>query len=392
MNLRRLRILLTALCVVLTFFTAGVYSKVAYGQGRDRIQADTEREAEQELTNVLVVLKRGGQPKDSHTWWIRSDGNSTAYSETDVELPLRSLLKSSVDGGSFDTLTQKGSTYIVYTRRIADEEALVSIVDRSDEQDRLGSLRRNLVLGLLALTAVAGALGWFLSGRSLAPARRDLVERRGFLADAAHEMRTPLAVIQASASQALARPREQGEYVRSLSEIRSAAERAAAGVNELLDLARLESGQAIPRLAPLRLDLLAEEVAASVRADDCTLEASPSAVAVVVDADMALLRQAIDNVVRNATRRAGTVRLVTTVDGRDGVLAVEDDGPGFDPAVLPHVFDRYRRGDGKGEVGIGLSLVKAILAAHGGVAAAANRPEGGASVTLRVPLTRAGLG
>ena len=142
----------------------------------------------------------------------------------------------------------------------------------------------------------------------------------------------------------------------------------------------------------MRLDLLAEEVAASVRADDCTLEASPSAVAVVVDADMALLRQAIDNVVRNATRRAGTVRLVTTVDGRDGVLAVEDDGPGFDPAVLPHVFDRYRRGDGKGEVGIGLSLVKAILAAHGGVAAAANRPEGGASVTLRVPLTRAGLG
>ena len=392
MNLRRLRILLTALCVVLTFFTAGVYSKVAYGQGRDRIHADTERQVEQELTKVVVVLRRGGQPKDSRTWWIRSDGSSDAYSETDIEPPLRSLLQSTGDGGSFDTFTQKGSTYLAYTRRIADEEALVTIVDRSEEDDRLGSLRRNLVLALLAITLVAGALAWFLSGRVLAPARRDLVERRGFLADAAHEMRTPLAVIQASASQALARPRQSDEYVRSLSEIRAAAERAAAGVNELLDLARLESGQAIPRLAPLRLDLLAEEVAASVRADDCTLEASPSAVAVVVDADMALLRQAIDNVVRNATRRAGTVRLVTTVDGRDGVLAVEDDGPGFDPAVLPHVFDRYRRGDGKGEVGIGLSLVKAILAAHGGVAAAANRPEGGASVTLRVPLTRAGLG
>jgi signal transduction histidine kinase len=147
----------------------------------------------------------------------------------------------------------------------------------------------------------------------------------------------------------------------------------------------------MPRLAPLRLDLLAEEVAASVRTEDCTLEASPADAAVVVDADMALLRQAIDNVVRNATRRAGNVRLVTTIDGRDGVLAVEDDGPGFDAAVLPHVFDRYRRGDGKGEVGIGLSLVKAILAAHGGAVGAANRPEGGASVTLRVPLTRAGL-
>ena len=62
------------------------------------------------------------------------------------------------------------------------------------------------------------------------------------------------------------------------------------------------------------------------------------------------------------------------------------------PLLVSEVFERYRRGDSRGEVGLGLTLVQAILAAHGGEARAANRAEGGAAVTLRVPLTRTGLG
>ena len=392
MNLRRLRWLLTALAGAIALVTVLVPALIAYSKGSDRIRNDGERQAEYEISRVLLALRRNEKPKDSPTWYIRSDGNSEAYSDTGVDPPLRNLLKSAGDGGTFNRFTTiSGDDYLAYTRKLADGEALVTIVDRSDEVHRLSSLRLRLGLLTAALIAAATAAGWFVAGRALAPARRALVERRGFLADAAHEMRTPLAIIQASASQALSRPRENEEYVRSLSEIRSASERAAAGVNELLDLARLETGQAIPRLAPLRLDLLAEEVAASTRADGCVVEAAPSTVAVVVDADMALIRQALDNVVRNAVRRSHKVELSTSVDGRDGVLTVSDDGPGFDAAVLPHVFDRYRRGDTRGEVGIGLSLVKAILAAHGGDAGAANRPEGGAAVTLRVPLTRAGL-
>jgi len=391
-NLRRLRWLLTALAGAIALVTVLVPALIAYSKGSDRIRNDGERQAEYEISRVLLALRRNEKPKDSPTWYIRSDGNSEAYSDTGVDPPLRNLLKSAGDGGTFNRFTTiSGDDYLAYTRKLADGEALVTIVDRSDEVHRLSSLRLRLGLLTAALIAAATAAGWFVAGRALAPARRALVERRGFLADAAHEMRTPLAIIQASASQALSRPRENEEYVRSLSEIRSASERAAAGVNELLDLARLETGQAIPRLAPLRLDLLAEEVAASTRADGCVVEAAPSTVAVVVDADMALIRQALDNVVRNAVRRSHKVELSTSVDGRDGVLTVSDDGPGFDPAVLPHVFDRYRRGDTRGEVGIGLSLVKAILAAHGGDVGAANRAEGGAAVTLRVPLTRAGL-
>jgi signal transduction histidine kinase len=204
-------------------------------------------------------------------------------------------------------------------------------------------------------------------------------------------MRTPLAVILASSSQALARPRSSEEYVRSLSEIRSAAERASTGVNEMLDLVRFESGQMMPRIGPLRLDLLAEEVAASVRPDGVETVAeivADPADPVVVAADMALLRQAIDNVVRNAARRSTRVELLAHVDGRDGVIDVVDDGPGFDPAVLPRVFERYQRGDRRGEAGIGLAIVKAIATAHGGSVAARNNDGGGATVSIRIPLAR----
>jgi signal transduction histidine kinase len=232
---------------------------------------------------------------------------------------------------------------------------------------------------------LATAAGWLLTRRALRPARQLLADQSGFLADAAHELRTPLSVIQASASQALSRPRGEEEYVRSLAEIRAAAERAAAGVSQLLELARLDAGQTLPRLAPLRLDLLAEEVAVSVREDGCEIAAEPGP-SVVVGADMALLRQALDNIVRNAARRAAHVTVRSWPDGRDGVVEVADDGPGFLPDQLPHVFERFRRGDQSGSSGLGLAIVRSILAVHGGTVEAANRPEGGAVFRLRVPL------
>jgi signal transduction histidine kinase len=70
------------------------------------------------------------------------------------------------------------------------------------------------------------------------------------------------------------------------------------------------------------------------------------------------------------------------------VIDVIDDGPGFDPAVLPRVFERYQRGDRRGEAGIGLAIVRAIAHAHGGSVAAANNADQGATVSIRIPLSR----
>jgi two-component system, OmpR family, sensor kinase len=390
MKLRRLRGLVTLACVLMSLAASVPLARTYLHANGSKLDTIAIERARFQIAEAMVIAATGEEPKDKFVWYSPPDGSQPrAFSKSQLALPFGPLFpKDSLDE-RVERFRQGGVNYLAFSEPIRKGEGWATAVELTDLDRERASARRWTLLWSALLALLSGLIGWWLAGRVIRPARQALSERRGFLADAAHEMRTPLSVILASASQSLSRPRSSEEYVRSMAEIRAAAERASAGVNELLDLARLESGQAMPRRAPLRLDLLAEEVAASVRADGVTLTAEPGAAAVVVDADMALLRQAVDNVVRNAVRRAGNVTLTTTLDGRDGVLTVSDDGPGFDPATLPHVFDRFRRGDARGEAGLGLSLVHAICAAHGGEVQAANRPEGGAAVTIRVPLSRA---
>ncbi len=320
-------------------------------------------------------------------WIVNSnDGWAEPLGQLGLEPPLVTWARDVGEFPEFRSYSQDNEGYEGYVNPLSNGQSFVVVHWVGDRDADLSALTRRTWLSGLGIVAVSLGLGWLVAGLALGPTRRLLDDQQGFLADAAHEMRTPLAVITASSSQALNRERSSEEYVRSLSEIRSAAERASTGVNELLDLVRFDSGQAIPRLAPLRLDLLAEEVAASIRPEESTVSAEPSA-PVVVNADMALVRQALDNIVRNAVRRADNVELTSRVDGRMGVVEVADDGPGFDPDLLPRLFDRYQRGDRRGEVGIGLAIVKAIVEANGGDVKAANRePAPGAVVTVSIPL------
>jgi two-component system, OmpR family, sensor kinase len=388
MNLRRLRWFATALCALLSLLAVVPLTRAVLRANDAKWDAAAVNDAHDQIEQAFVEFDNEREPTDRNIWTVGADGDVKAYSKTNVQPPLRLLIGDREGGFTTEKFRQGGIDYLGAARITKKSEGLATVVDLASSNRQKSEYRSFIwTLGVLWIMA-SGAVGWWLAGRVIRPARQALMERRGFLADAAHEMRTPLSVILASASQSLARPRSSEEYVRSMAEIRAAAERASAGVNELLDLARLESGQAMPRLAPLRLDLLAEEVASSVRADDVNVTAAPGTAAVVVDADLSLLRQAVDNLVRNSVRRSKNVSLESSIDGRDGVLSVLDDGPGFDEAMLPHVFERFRRGDTRGEIGIGLALVQTIVAAHGGVATAANRPEGGAIVTLKIPLTR----
>lgn len=113
----------------------------------------------------------------------------------------------------------------------------------------------------------------------------------------------------------------------------------------------------------------------------------------VADVDPDRIREAVDNLIDNALRFAppGTAIVLTaSAVGRDVVVGISDDGPGFPADYLPHAFERFRRPDSgraraDGGAGLGLAIVSAIARAHGGRAAAANRPDGGAVVTLELP-------
>ncbi|MEZ5251740.1 MAG: HAMP domain-containing sensor histidine kinase [Ilumatobacteraceae bacterium] len=246
----------------------------------------------------------GIRPADSLTWLVNvDDGWADPFTDTVLEPPLFTWIREAGGSADFREFELDDERFRGFIRPTSVGQGYVTLAEADARDDDLAALDRRLAAMALGVLVASGVLGVVLSGLSISPMRRLMGDQQSFLADAAHEMRTPLAVIMASSSQALARPRSSEEYVRSLSEIRSAAERAATGVNEMLDLVRFESGQTMPRVGPLRLDLLAEEIAAAVRPDDAEIVAEPSD-PVVVAADMALLRQAIENVQQRAARRA----------------------------------------------------------------------------------------
>lgn len=225
-----------------------------------------------------------------------------------------------------------------------------------------------------------------------------LQQERDFVADAGHELRTPLAILAGELELASRPGRTPGELREAVAVAREETDRLVRLAEQLLVLARADS-QAL--LAPLPVDLRTV-VGAAVEAAQRTAAArgvrvcadGPATLPAVGDPDR--LRQALDNILANALRYAPAGSEVTVRCGADGphgvTLQVRDCGPGFPAALLPHAFDRFRRGDASrnrvdqephGGTGLGLAVVRGIAVAHGGTATAAN--DGGAVVTLRLP-------
>jgi len=389
MNLRRIRIRLTLLYGLLCAVAVGTMALWALAISGQRAADTAERDAQQ-ITARVAVAPEPSQAGQDDAWIVNPfDEWNQPAGEINVEPPLFTVARQAIENDDVVTSFRQGETeYLVTGVRRDDTTAVVVALDMTGINDERAALRLRILLGAIGVTAAATAGSWWIAGRSLQPARESLAAQRDFVADAAHEMRTPLAVIQASASQALARDREPADYRSTLEEIRTATQRATDGVSELLELARLDAGQSQPRMAPLRLDLLAEEVASAVRVDGTVVEAQTPPSPVVVHADYLLVRQAVENLVRNAVSRGRHVTVsVAATDGR-GVISVLDDGPGFDAELLPTVFERFRRGDSKGGAGLGLAIARSIAEVNGGTIRASNREEGGAALTIELPLAR----
>ena len=385
MNLRSVRLRLTIMFTALLVVVVVIMAVIAGRSGTDRIAQSAEREVDLLMNDALVESGTNPEFTMNNAWRVNPvDEWDFPLGNVSVEPPLFSIAKSSRGGPSYTKFEQDGS-WLATGRRVGEDEYFVIAIQTDPFDSDASSLKWRLSLAAAGLVLAAGFAGWRLAGRSLAPARQAMDQQRDFIADAAHELRTPLAVIQASASQALSRERETWEYQRSLAEIQVATERAGNGVNSLLEMARLEAGHAVPRLAPLRLDLLLEEVAAATRIEGVVVETGELA-PTIVNADYGLLRQALSNLTSNAGARADRVTLGIRTDEPWAIAEIVDDGPGFDPEVLPHVFTRFKRGDEKGASGLGLAIVKTIVDVHHGTIDAENCPEGGARVSLRLKI------
>jgi two-component system OmpR family sensor kinase len=242
------------------------------------------------------------------------------------------------------------------------------------------------------------ALNTMLTEIEAAFREREATERklRQFLADASHELRTPLTSIRGfSELFRLGADQDRVQLEVILRRIEEETARMKTLVEDLLLLARLDETRPVER-EPVDLAVLAADACSDAIAVDAgrpmELDAPEP---VVIAGDQDHLRQAIANLVNNALRHtpAGSpVEVGARLDGGAALVTVRDHGPGLDGDALAHVFDRFWQADaarvGAG-AGLGLSIVAGIAAEHGGVARAANHPDGGAVFTLELPIDAA---
>lgn len=242
---------------------------------------------------------------------------------------------------------------------------------------------------------VATALNAMLDDLEGAFHEREATEAklRRFLSDASHELRTPLTSIQGYAELfRLAGDRDDVVDLELVARrIESESDRMRVLVEDLLVLARLDEGRTTARepvdLAVLAIDACSDATAVEP-ARPITLDAPTSG---AVTGDPQLLRQAVGNLVTNALRHtpAGTpVEVAVHRADHEVTLQVRDHGPGLRSDALTHAFDRFWQADparsGQGS-GLGLSIVQAIAAEHGGTITATNAEDGGAVFTLTLP-------
>ena len=225
-------------------------------------------------------------------------------------------------------------------------------------------------------------------------------QTRRFAADAAHELRTPLAALRGGIEVALRAERTPEEYRRVLASSLEEAERLIRLAEDLLLLSRSTAGPEVARapvdLEPLLLDVfdvgarLGQAAGVSVRIDTM----APS----TVRGDVTALRRALLNLVENAvkyTPPGGKVELgLTTADGI-AVLTVSDAGIGIAPADAERIFEPFVRLDAArardtGGAGLGLAIARSIATAHGGTLSVESQPGAGSRFVLRLPLAQAG--
>jgi len=315
------------------------------------------------------------------------------------------------------------------------EYVLLAAESLHSVKSELGLVRHVLFLALPLIVLIAGAGGFFLATKNLAPVRwmaeqarsitdknlhqrldigaaneelmmladsfNELLSRldrsfetmRRFVADASHELRTPIAVIRGEADVALDHDRGPAEYKESLAVIQDEARRLTRLIDDLLNLARADAGHVSLHVEEFYVnDLLAEccrVIQAKAGAKKIHLECQcPEDVAYRGDPE--LIRRLVLNLLENAIRytpEGGRVQISVEDSARELRIQVADTGIGIPPETATHVFERFYRGDQarsrqNGGFGLGLSIVKWIAESHNGSVELSSEPGQGSTFTV----------
>ncbi|HEV7806535.1 MAG TPA: ATP-binding protein [Solirubrobacteraceae bacterium] len=413
----------------------------------ERLRAELDaslRSALEQRAGDLVAVARRQEASDLGTGGLVEPGDDMAQ----IVDPATNHVVSGAPGfGSTSLLTRDEATAAnrqpvrVAVRRVGDEDEPASLLaapagtrvvvvgasleDRNDALDKLDNL---LVLGLPIALLISAAAGFVVAGRGLAPIDRirvraqrieadDLARRvpepaandelrrlaqtlnallarletafrreRTFVADAGHELRTPLSALKSELELARRPGRSEAELRAALDSAAEETERLIRLAEDLLTVARMESGELPIRPAPLDVRELLERVAG--RQPAAIAVASPDEL--TLTADPLRMEQALGNLLDNAQRHGSEPISMTAEPQPSGSLriTVRDHGPGLAPGLGDRAFERFTRGDaardGEG-AGLGLAIVAAITGSHGGAAGLGSAEGGGCEVWIELP-------
>jgi two-component system, OmpR family, sensor kinase len=270
-------------------------------------------------------------------------------------------------------------------RPVSEISATAVKISAGDLSQRINTAETDSELGQLA--AVLNS--------TFARLETAFAQQKQFASDAAHELRTPVTVILTQTQMALSRERDAAAYKQTVETCQRAAQRMRRLIESLLELARFDAGQEVLK----RMDFdfgktvsdsvelvqtLAEEKSVKIISEVSPLE---------ISGDSERLAQVITNLLTNAiqyNRPGGEVRLELNSENGLAVLEISDTGQGIPPEDLPRVFERFYRADksrtGAGNAGLGLSICKAIVEAHGGTIEVASELGVGTTFTVRLPV------
>ena len=238
----------------------------------------------------------------------------------------------------------------------------------------------------LPLLLIIAAISYLLARAHIEPLLAARDRERRFAADAAHELRSPLATI-ATVAQA-ARQDAHPATDAHLETIARTALDASAIVADLLTLAREPAAHALVT-EPLDLAIVARQTAAEFaqRAIEKGIDLRLETQSTIINGDERRVRELLRNLLDNGLKHARSSLVVRTTQlANTATLSVQDDGPGIEPAMQDRIFERFCRSDAKGEgLGLGLSIGRWIALAHGGELRAANSGQGGAIFIAKFP-------
>ena len=348
------------------------------------------------LDRTLYLLDINGRPVKpaSADEWIREAARRAArrpHGRLDVDHEVRGEIPLRLHAERF--LLGSGRPMIA-----------IAVTDRIELEDRYARLIAAFGGAALAAVVLVAAGGWILVRKSTAPVERNIAHMRRFMADAAHELRSPITVLRSRAEVALQQPRERSDYVAALRGIEMESGRMGRLVDDLLTLARADVGERAIDRRRVYLDDLALDAASAAQVvaarRDISVSVDQFEEAVVVG-DEVLLRQLMMILLDNAVKfsRAGSqVRLHVGMANGSPTVVVEDDGIGITAEDLPHVFERFYRADrARGRTagtdsdrvqagaGLGLSIARWICDAHHATIAISSAPNDGTTVTVTFP-------